>query len=50
MRNYFPEYMDAFGKLEDVFTLEALKETLFQGDILTLRSEGPKDIWQRTKL
>ena len=50
MKIYFPEYMDAFGKLDGAFTLEVLKEAPFPEDILALGSEGLKDIWHRAKL
>lgn len=36
MKIYFPEYMDAFGKIEGSFTLEVLKQTPFPEDILAL--------------
>ena len=50
MKIYFPEYMNAFGKLDGAFTLEILKEAPFPEDILALGSEGLKDIWHRAKL
>ena len=50
MKIYFPEYMNAFGKLDGAFTLEILKEAPFPEDILALGNEGLKDIWHRAKL
>ena len=50
MKIYFPEYMDAFGKLDGAFTLEILREAPFPEDILALGIEGLKDIWHRAKL
>jgi len=50
MKIYFPEYVDAFGKLEGAFTLEVLKKAPFPKDILALGTEGLKDIWHEAKL
>jgi len=50
MKIYFPEYMDAFGKLEGAFTLEVLKKAPFPKDILALGTEGIRDIWHEAKL
>lgn len=50
MKIYFPEYMDAFGKLEGTFTLEVLKKAPFPSDILALGTEGIRDIWHEAKL
>ena len=50
MKIYFPEYMEAFGKLDGAFTLEILREAPFLGDILALGEEGLKEIWHKAKL
>lgn len=50
MKIYFPEYMDAFGKLDGAFTLEILRRAPFPEDIRTLGGEGLKKIWQEAKL
>lgn len=50
MKIYFPEYMDAFGKLDGAFTLEILRRAPFPEDIRTLGREGLKKIWQEAKL
>lgn len=50
MKIYFPEYMDAFGKLDGAFTLEVLKKAPFPEDILGLGAEGLKNIWHEAKL
>lgn len=50
MKIYFPEYRDAFGKLDGAFTLEALKAAPFPEDIVRLGVDGLKDIWHRAKL
>lgn len=50
MKIYFPEYREAFGKLDGAFTLEVLKEALFPEDIVRLGPDGLKEIWHRAKL
>ena len=50
MKIYFPEYMDAFGKLDGAFTLEILKTAPFPEDILILGAEGIRGIWHDAKL
>ena len=50
MKIYFPEYREAFGKLDGAFTLEALKVTPFPEDIVRLGVDGLKDIWHSAKL
>lgn len=50
MKIYFPEYMDAFGKLDGAFTLEVLKKAPFPEDVLALGAEGLKNIWHEAKL
>ena len=47
---YFPEYRDAFGKLDGAFTLEALKVAPFPEDIVRLGEDGLKEIWHNAKL
>ena len=46
----FPEYMDAFGKLDGAFTLMILKEAPFPEDILALGADGLRGIWHDAKL
>lgn len=50
MKIYFPEYMEAFGKLDGAFTLEVLKVAPFPEDILKLGADGLKGIWHEAKL
>ena len=50
MKIYFPEYMDAFGKIEGSFTLEVLKRVPFPEDILASGAEGLRSIWREAKL
>lgn len=50
MKIYFPEYMDAFGKIEGAFALEVLKKAPFPKEILVLGREGIRHIWHEAKL
>ena len=50
MKIYFPEYMDAFGKLDGAFTLAILLESPFPKDIIALGTDGIKRIWHDAKL
>lgn len=50
MKIYFPEYRDAFGKLDGAFILEVLKVAPFPEDIVRLGVDGLKDIWHSAKL
>ena len=50
MKIYFPEYKDAFGKTDGIFTLEILKTAPFPKDILELGEKGLLDIWRAAKL
>ena len=50
MKIYFPEYMDAFGKLDGAFTLEVLKKAPFPEDILAIGADGLREIWHVAKL
>jgi transposase len=50
MNIYFPEYKDAFGKLEGAFTLEILKRIPFPDDIVLTGADGLREIWHGAKL
>lgn len=50
LKIYFPEYMDAFGKIDGAFTLEVLKISGIPSDIVTLGTEGLRKIWHDAKL
>ena len=50
LKIYFPEYMDAFGKIDGAFTLEVLKVSPIPADIITLGAEGLRNIWHDAKL
>ena len=50
MKIYFPEYKDAFGKVDGAFCLEILKEAPFPTELVVLGTEGIKQIWHDAKL
>ena len=50
MTIYFPEYKDAFGKFDGIFTLLVLMEAPFPEDILKKGAEGLKELWQKEHL
>lgn len=50
MKIYFPEYMEAFGKIEGAFALEVLKAAPIPADIIKLGTDGLRDIWHKAKL
>lgn len=46
----FPEYKEALGKIDGVFTLELLRKAPFPDDLIKLGSEGIRQIWHDAKL
>lgn len=50
MKIYFPEYKDAFGKIDGAFCLEVLKVAPFPTELAVLGTEGIKQIWHDAKL
>ena len=50
MKIYFPEYKDAFGKLDGAFTLALLEVAPFPDDLAALGEEGICGIWRGNKL
>lgn len=50
MKIYFPEYKDAFGKVDGAFCLEVLKRAPFPDDLVKLGVDGIKQIWHEAKL
>ena len=50
MKIYFPEYKDAFGKVDGAFCLEILKVAPFPAELVVLGTEGIKQIWHDAKL
>lgn len=50
MKIYFPEYKDAFGKIDGAFSLELLKRAPFPEDLIALGADGIRQIWHDAKL
>lgn len=50
LKIYFPEYMDAFGKIDGAFNLEVLKISPIPSEIVTLGTEGLRNIWHSAEL
>lgn len=50
MKIYFPEYMDAFGKIDGAFALEILRKAPMPADIIALGEEGLRNVWHEAKL
>lgn len=50
MKIYFPEYKDAFGKIDGAFSLELLKAAPFPDELAAIGTEGMKQIWHQAKL
>lgn len=50
MKIYFPEYRDAFGKIDGAFSLEVLKQAPFPEDLIALGADGLRRIWHDAKL
>ena len=50
MKIYFPEYKDAFGKIEGQFSLQLLRIAPFPEDLIALGNDGIRQIWHDAKL
>ena len=50
MKIYFPEYVDAFGKIDGAFTLEVLRVAPIPADMIALGVDGLRNIWHEAKL
>ena len=50
MKIYFPEYKDAFGKVDGTFCLEVLRKAPFPEDLIALGEDGIRQIWHDAKL
>ena len=50
LKIYFPEYMDAFGKIDGAFALEVLRVAAIPADIIALGEDGLRNIWHAAKL
>ena len=49
MKIHFPEYKDAFGKIDGVFTLELIKVASTPRSLIKLGEDGIKNIWQNIR-
>ena len=50
LKIYFPEYKDAYGKVDGAFSLELLKRAPFPTDLIVLGIDGIRQIWHDAKL
>ena len=50
MKIVFPEYMEAFGKIDGIFALTALASTLLPSELIKLVEEGIRDTWHAENL
>ena len=50
LKIYFPEYKDAFGKVDGAFTLALLEEAAFPDSLIALGEEGIRGIWHEHRL
>lgn len=50
MKIYFPEYKDALGKVEGIFSLELLRNAPYPKDLIALGKDGIRQIWHDAKL
>lgn len=50
MKIYFPEYKDAFGKVDGAFCLELLRKAPFPEALTALSRDGIRQIWHDAKL
>lgn len=50
MKIYFPEYKEALGKVDGIFSLTLLQTAPFPADLIALGEEGIKRIWHNAKL
>lgn len=50
MRIYFPEYIEALGKKDGIFSLELIRNAPYPADICSLGIDGIKNIWKEAKL
>ena len=50
LKIYFPEYKDAFGKMDGAFTVTLLKEVPLPADLLEIGEDGIKEIWKKHHL
>ena len=50
MKIVFPEYMQAFGKIDGVFTLSVLASAPLPSELVALGEDGIREIWHVKKL
>ena len=50
MKIVFPEYREAFGKIDGIFTLSVLANAPLPSELAALGEDGVKDIWHTEKL
>lgn len=50
MKIYFPEYKDAYGKVDGAFCLEIHRKAPFPEDLVGLGTDGIRQIWHNAKL
>ena len=50
MKIVFPEYREAFGKIDGIFTLSVLATAPLPSELTALGEDGVKDIWHAEKL
>ena len=50
MKIVFPEYREAFGKIDGIFTLSILASAPLPSELTMLGEDGVKDIWHANKL
>ncbi len=50
MKIVFPEYREAFGKIDGIFTLSVLANAPLPSELVALGEDGVKDIWHAEKL
>lgn len=50
LKIYFPEYKDAYGKIDGAFSLEVLKQAPFPEDLIALGADGIRQLWHDAKL
>lgn len=47
---HFPEYKDAFGKVDGAFTMALLQVAPFPADLKAIGADGIRDLWHAAKL
>lgn len=50
MKIYFPEYKDALGKVDGIFSLKLLRNAPYPKDLIALGEDGIRQIWHDAKL